>query len=76
MELNLFTDLSEEQQELTCGGGQLIGAYEHDFTNYTLQTLNLTKAIASGPQGSAIVKNLTTAYLNTSASEYLSLYFN
>jgi hypothetical protein len=76
MEFNLFTDLSEEQQELTSGGGQLIGASEYDVTKYELQLVNLNKTIASGPNGSFITKRLSTAFLLTSAQQYLDLDFN
>jgi hypothetical protein len=76
MEFNLFTDLSEEQQELTSGGGQLIGATEYDATKFEYQLVSLNKAIASGPGGSAVVSNLATAFVYTSAKQYLNLKFN
>ncbi len=75
METKLFLELSEEQQEVTSGGGQLINASEFDATEYGLQLVNLNKTIASGPNGSFITKNLSTAFLFTSAEEYLNLYF-
>jgi hypothetical protein len=76
METGLFLELSEEQQEITSGGGQLIGATEYDATKYELQLVNLNKTIASGPNGSFITKSLSTAFLLTSAQQYLDLYFN
>ncbi|MDM9382946.1 CTB family bacteriocin [Chlorogloeopsis sp. ULAP01] len=75
METKLFIDLSDNQQELICGGGQLVALDEFDFTDFEYQNVNLSKTIASGINGSFITKELSTNFVYTSAYEDLMLEF-
>ncbi|MFQ4143029.1 CTB family bacteriocin [Chlorogloeopsis sp. ULAP02] len=75
MESKLFTELCDQQQELICGGGQLIAADEFDYTDFEYQNVNLAKVIASGINGSFITKELSTNFVYTSAYEDLTLEF-
>jgi hypothetical protein len=76
METGLFLELSEEQQELISGGGQLYELDEYDYTDFEYQTVKLDKVIGSGPKGSFIEKSFNTNFIFTSAEEYLSAYFD
>ncbi|WP_235083023.1 CTB family bacteriocin [Chlorogloeopsis fritschii PCC 9212] len=75
METKLFVELSDNQQELICGGGQLLNLDEFDYTDFEYQTLDLSKTIASGINGSFITKELSTNFVFTSAYEDLMLDF-
>jgi hypothetical protein len=76
MKSNLFTNLSEEQQELVSGGGQLYELNEEDYTDFEYQTVKLDKIIGSGPEGSFIEKSFKTNFVFTSAYEDLDAYFD
>ncbi len=75
MSHELFMDLSDEQQELVSGGGQLTDLFETDFTAFEFQNVEFQKNIESGPDGSNIMKSLETNFVNTYAYEDLELEF-
>ncbi|MFQ4143031.1 CTB family bacteriocin [Chlorogloeopsis sp. ULAP02] len=75
MKTKLFIELSDYQQELICGGGQLLNLDEFDYTDFEYQNVNLSKTIASGINGSFITKELSTNFVYTSAYEDLMLEF-
>ncbi|KOP27422.1 hypothetical protein AMR41_05350 [Hapalosiphon sp. MRB220] len=75
MEIGLFLEISEQQQEITSGGGQLVDLFEYDNTNFEFQNFNLSKTMYSGPYGSVISKDLTNKYIDTSAYEFLNADF-
>ncbi len=76
MSHELFMDLSDEQQELVSGGGQLTDLFETDFTAFEFQNVDFQKNIESGPNGSSIQKSLETNFINTYAYEDLELGFD
>ncbi|MBF2006974.1 MAG: CTB family bacteriocin [Chlorogloeopsis fritschii C42_A2020_084] len=76
MEFKLFVELSDKQQELISGGGQLLNLDEFDYTDFEYQNVNLNKTIASGINGSFITKELSTNFVFTSAYEDLMLDFD
>lgn len=73
---NFLTDLSDEQQSLVTGGGQLVKLDEIDRTNFEYQNVLLEKDIQSGFDGSSIRKRLNTDFIFTSAFEDLNLEFD
>ncbi|WP_250123354.1 CTB family bacteriocin [Chroococcidiopsis sp. CCMEE 29] len=75
MSHDLFMDLSEEQQELISGGGELETLEELDYTNFEYQVVDLQKDIGSGINGSYIRKRLRTNFVFTEAYEDLDLTF-
>jgi len=76
MSHELFMDLSEEQQELVSGGGQLEYVDEFDYTNFEEQLVDFQKDISSNRNGSSIRKRLSTDFAYTQAYEDLQLEFD
>lgn len=73
---DFLTDLSDEQQSLVTGGGQLVDLRERDYTDFEYQNVYLEKNIGSGFNGSFINKRLNTDFIFTSAYEELDLEFD
>lgn len=73
---SFFTDLTDEQQSLVAGGGQLVKLHEKDYTDFEYQNVFLEKNIGSGFDGSFINKRLNTDFIFTSAYEDLDLRFD
>jgi hypothetical protein len=71
----LFVELSDQQQELIAGGGQLLDLEEFDYTDFEYQNVTLNKTIASTIEGSFITKELSTDFVYTRAYEDLYLDF-
>ena len=75
MSHEFLMDLTEEQQELVSGGGQLETLDELDYTNFENQLVDLQKDISSNRNGSSIRKRLSTDFVFTEAYEDLELDF-
>lgn len=75
MSHEFLMDLTEEQQELVSGGGQLDKLRELDYTNFENQVVDFQKDIASNRDGSTIRKRLSTDFVFTQAYEDLKLDF-
>jgi hypothetical protein len=75
MSHEFLMDLTEEQQELVSGGGQLEKLNELDYTNFENQLVDFQKDISSNKDGSNIRKRLSTDFVFTQAYEDLKLDF-
>jgi hypothetical protein len=75
MSHEFLMDLTEEQQELVSGGGQLDKLDELDYTNFENQLVDFQKDISSNKDGSNIRKRLSTDFVFTEAYEDLKLDF-
>jgi soluble P-type ATPase len=70
MSNELFTDVTEEQQQIVAGGS----LSDSVFTNFNLDQAVLSVGIASGEKGSEIEQEFAFKKVDTSASKYLNYY--
>jgi len=79
MESTLFLELSDEQQELVSGGGQLIDLSDSLGTDFSKENslVQLEVGQTSGPNGSTNIQSFGQAFqkIDTSAYKDLSAMF-
>jgi len=80
MESELFMELSETQQELVSGGGQLYSLSDDLWTTFHQENSVVALGVlqTSGPNGSANVQTFGQVFqdIDTSAYKYFDAYFN
>ncbi len=64
MSYELFTEVSEEQQQMVVGGK---GIYDYINTNYYQDLTAFNFAVGSGPQGSFVTQEFASQTIDTSA---------
>jgi hypothetical protein len=75
LETNLLSELSDEQQEIVAGGGQLEEVEKEIETAFEASVTQFQNVAASGPAGSAVQTTIANQFINTTAFEDLTALF-
>jgi hypothetical protein len=75
-ETTLFTNLSDDQQELISGGGQLVNLDQLDEIAFESQIFGEQKTLNANREGSTITKQVMNDYAASEATEELLAQFD
>lgn len=75
LETNLLSELSDEQQEIVAGGGQLADLNKQIGTAFEASKTLFSNTVSSGPEGSFVKTEIANTSLETAAQEILNLAF-
>jgi len=75
-ETNLLSELSDEQQEIVAGGGQLEELTKKVKTAFEASKTSIKNSVASTAEGSIVDTEIDNTAVETSAFEKLAAYFD
>ncbi|OKH21201.1 hypothetical protein NIES593_16420 [Hydrococcus rivularis NIES-593] len=76
LETNLLSELSDKQQEIVAGGGQLSEIAKEVRTAFEASNTVFKNSAASTEKGSMVDTTIDNMFVNTSAFEDLTALFN
>jgi hypothetical protein len=76
LDTNLLSELSDEQQEIVAGGGQLSEITKEVRTAFEASNTTFKNAAASTEKGSMVDTTIDNMFVNTTAFEDLTAKFN
>jgi hypothetical protein len=76
LETDWLSELSDAQQEIIAGGGQLSDINKKILTGFEASNTVFRNTVKSGPQGSYVDTSIDNMFVNTTANEELTALFD
>lgn len=76
LDADWLSELSDEQQEIVTGGGQLDDLSKQVMTAFDASTTMFKNTVTSGPTGSYVTTEIANTAVFTTAQEMLDTAFN